>query len=250
MRFTWNRLFALPFQRDFYTNHTCYFMKDDHDTLKDDCWPGQTYGSVTFERGCEIFDREQFPSADKTYQTVRWGKDLQFWVVEGRNYRSPNTLPDGPEKTIWGPEQKAWFFKTVQESDATFKILITPTPILGPDRDNKHDNYSNKNFKYEGDEIRAFIDKHKMFIVNGDRHWQYVTHLDDTHLWEFSTGPGSDRHAEGWNPEDKRPQHRFLRVKGGFLGIHITRKNNKPTIAFRHYDVFGLEVHEEPFNAD
>ena len=51
MRFKWSRIFSLPSNRAFYTNHTSYFLKDDHDTLKNDCWPGQTYGSVTFEQG-------------------------------------------------------------------------------------------------------------------------------------------------------------------------------------------------------
>ncbi|MDB6006750.1 MAG: hypothetical protein JWR15_3737, partial [Prosthecobacter sp.] len=26
--------------------------------------------------------------------------------TDGRDYRSPNKMPDGPDKTIWGAEQK------------------------------------------------------------------------------------------------------------------------------------------------
>jgi len=249
MRFKWNRLFALPYQRSFLANVTTYFMKDDHDTLKDDCWPGQTYGAVTFERGAEIFDKEQFPSNDKPYKTIRWGKDLQIWIVETRNYRSPNTMPDGPEKTIWGKEQKQWFFDSVARSDATFKVLISPNPLLGPDRKNKRDNHANDNFRFEGDELRAFINRHKMFITNGDRHWQYVTHRPGTDLWEFGCGPGSDVHAGGWPPDDKRPEHRFLRVKGGFLSVEVSRRAGAPSIRFRHHDVFGTVMHDEVFPA-
>lgn len=248
MRFKWDRLFALPLQRSFWSQVTTYFMKDDHDALTNDAWPGMTYGSVSWDRGLEIFEKEQFPTADKTYKTVRWGKDLQIWITEGRNYRSQNTDPDGPEKTIWGKEQKEWLFRTMKESDATFKILITPDPILGPDRNNKHDNYSNDNWKYEGDEIRNFLNQfNNVFICNGDRHWQYVTHLEGTNLWEFSTGAGSDSHAEGWPPNDVRPEHRFLRVKGGFLHGEVSRKDGTPTLTFRHYDVDGNVVHEESF---
>ena len=65
MRFKWNRLFALPFQRSFYNNNTSYFMKDDHDVGYDDSYPGKDYGTVTFERGLEIFDQEQFPTYSK-----------------------------------------------------------------------------------------------------------------------------------------------------------------------------------------
>ncbi len=248
MRFKWDRLFALPLQRDFWKNTTSYFMKDDHDVLDDDAFPGKTYGTVSWERGLEIFDKEQLPTADTTYKTIRWGKDLQIWITEGRIYRSKNSDEDGPEKTIFGKEQKEWLFKTLKESDATFKIIINANPILGPDRDAKNDNYSNTGFKYEGDEIRQYLNQFdNVFLCNGDRHWQYVTHPEGTNLWEFSCGAGSDIHAGGWPQEDVRPEHRFLRVKGGFLNGEISRKNGAPTLTFQHFDVDGNMVHEEIF---
>ncbi len=248
MRFKWDRLFALPLQREFWTQTTSYFMKDDHDALYDDAWPGMSYGTVSWERGLEIFDREQFPSNDKPYKTIRWGKDLQIWITEGRNYRSVNTDPDGPDKSIWGKEQKEWLFRTMENSDATFKILISPDPILGPDRVNKKDNYSNSNWKYEGDEIRDFINQHdNIFICNGDRHWQYVSHMEDTNLWEFSCGAGSDIHAGGWSQDDVRPEHRFLRVKGGFLSVKLSHKSGRVVLSFQHNDVNGKVVHREDF---
>ena len=148
-------------------------MKDDHDALKNDAFKGESYGSVTFAEGLDIFDKIQFPSNKKTYKTVRWGKDLQIWILEGRNYRSKNTDIDSPEKTILGAEQKKWLFKTVEASDATFKVIISASPILGPDRShNKHDNHANKAFEHEGAELRAFFKTHdNVFITTGDRHW-------------------------------------------------------------------------------
>ncbi len=248
MRFKWDRLFALPFQRQFYSEVTTYFMKDDHDALRDDVYPGMKYGTVSFERGLELFDKEQFPSNPKPYKTVRWGKDLQIWIMEGRNFRSNNNMPDGPGKTIWGKVQKEWLFSTIKASDATFKLIITSTPILGPDRDNKHDNYSNQNFSYEGEEIRRFVNQFdNIFLCTGDRHWQYVTHWEDTNLWEFSCGPGSDVHAGGWSQSDLRPEHRFLRVKGGYLAGKVTRVEEIAIVIFQLCDVDGNVVHEQQF---
>lgn len=248
MRFKWDRLFALPLQRNFWAGTTSYFMKDDHDILSDDAFPGMSYGNVSWKRGLEIFDKEQFPSADTTYKTIRWGKDLQIWITEGRNYRSKNSDEDGPGKTIFGKEQKEWLFKTLKESDATFKVIINANPILGPDRSSKNDNYANSGFKYEGDEIREFLNQFdNVYLCNGDRHWQYVTNPRGTNLWEFSCGAGSDEHAGGWPQEDVRPEHRFLRVKGGFLRGEVSRKNGIPTLTFQHFDVDGNVVHEETF---
>jgi len=247
MRFKWNRLFALPFQRSFYNNHTSYFMKDDHDVGYNDSYPGKDYGTVSFERGLEIFDKEQFPSFSRRYKTIRWGKDLQIWIVEGRNYRNQNYLEDGPNKTIWGRAQKQWFFDTVTDSDASFKVLITSSPILGPDRKNKNDNLSNAGYSFEQAEILNFIKKQKnLFIVNGDRHWQYVTHLKNTNLWEFGCGAGADVHAGGWRQEDFRPEHEFLRVKGGFLSVSVS-SGREPKIKFIHHDIEGQPVNEVVF---
>ncbi len=248
MRFKWDRLFALPLQQKFWTQVTTYYQKDDHDVLKDDAYPGMRYGTVSYERGLEIFNKEQFPSHNKSYKTIRWGKDLQIWITECRNYRSENKMPDGIDKTIFGEEQKQWLFKTLKESDATFKVIINANPILGPDRVNKNDNYSNAGYKTEGDEIRNYLNQFdNVYLCNGDRHWQYVTHFEGTNLWEFSCGAGSDIHAGGWSQDDLRTEHRFLRVKGGFLHGNVERNNGIPTLTFQHFDVDGNVVHEEVF---
>ncbi|MGY8770230.1 MAG: alkaline phosphatase D family protein [Pirellulales bacterium] len=244
-RFKWNRLYSMPNQRDFHNHTSSYFIKDDHDTLKNDSWPGQTYGDLTWEQGLNIF-REQVPMGDKTYRTIRWGKDLQVWLVEGRDFRSPNTMTDGPDKTIWGEEQKAWFYKTVKESDATFRILISPTPVVGPDRGGKNDNHANKGFTHEGDEVRAFIGKQKnMFVVCGDRHWQYVSVDPKSGVREYSCGPTSDKHASGFSEKNRSDMHQYLKIKGGFLSVSIERENETPKAIFRHYSTDGKVYNED-----
>ena len=98
-------------------------------------------------------------------------------------------MPEGIDKTIWGKEQIAWFMNTIENSDATFKILISPTPIVGPDRTKgKLDNHSNTSFKTEGKWLRKYLADHNVFVVNGDRHWQYVSVDSETGLREFSQG--------------------------------------------------------------
>ncbi|MCA9129849.1 MAG: DUF1080 domain-containing protein [Planctomycetales bacterium] len=248
MRFKWARIFAMPRNREFYANHTTYFIKDDHDTLKNDCWAGQTYGAVTFEEGVQLFNEEQFPSRSPRYHTISWGKDVQIWLLEGRDYRSPNSMPDGPDKTILGKEQKAWLFDTLRKSSAKFKLIFSPTPIVGPDRNNKHDNHANENFVYEGDEIRDFFSNFDDLIVFcGDRHWQYASVDETTGLWEFGCGPGSEKHQLGWKEGDVRPVHRFLRVKAGFLSGKLEYTDDQPNLTLQHRDVYGQPVSEFHF---
>lgn len=233
-RYKMNRLFSMPYIRDFHNNVSSYFIKDDHDTLKNDCDPGDTYGALTWDEGIGLFE-EQFPRA-KPYKTVRWGKDLQIWVVEGRDYRV--IAPRGSKviPSIWGKTQKDWFFKTFSESDATFKVLISATPVVGPDRKNKKDNHANSEFEIEGNQIRKFLGKQKnAFVICGDRHWQYHTVDPKTGVKEFSVGPSSDKHASGYSEEYQNEYHKYLKILGGFLSVNVSRKNGVANITFHHH---------------
>lgn len=251
-RWHWQRTYSLPTNLEFHRHVSSYFIKDDHDTWMNDCWPGQKsryMGYFTFEQGLEIFP-EQVPMDGRTYRTFRWGKDLQIWLVEGRDFRSPNTMEDGPDKTIWGDRQKRWFKRTVQASDATFRVLISPTPVVGPDRTNKRDNHANRGFQHEGDEIRAFIaEQENMYVVCGDRHWQYVSVDPETGVREYSCGPASNEHAGGWDNSNVQPEHEYLNVTGGFLAVTVARENDTPTLTARHYSVDGELLNEDQVTA-
>ncbi len=247
-RWHWQRTYSLPTNVEFHSQVTSYFIKDDHDTWMNDCWPAMKsnfMGDFTFEQGQAVF-LEQVPMGERTWRTFRWGKDLQIWLVEGRDFRSPNIMPDGPDKTIWGKEQKAWLKRTVRQSDATFRILISPTPLVGPDRTNKNDNHANAGFTHEGNELREFISKQKnIYVICGDRHWQYVSVDAKTGVREYSCGPASNEHAGGWSNDKIFPEHRYLNVIGGFLAVIVDRSEGQPTLTFRHYGVDGDILNED-----
>jgi len=249
--YRWQRMFSLPENMEFYQRVSSYFMKDDHDTLCNDTWRGCPWntrqGELTFDDGLRIFKEQTGMNDSETYRTVRWGKHLQIWMVEGRDYRSPNTMEDGPDKTIWGPEQMAWFKKTVQESDATFRILISPTPVVGPDRPGKSDNHSNAAFDFEGNKLREFLAAQKdMIVVCGDRHWQYVSRDNKTGLMEYCTGSVSDAHAGGYRKDLRdTATNLYVAVRGGFLNGRIDLENGSPKLLMRHYSSTGELLNED-----
>ncbi|MCP9237802.1 alkaline phosphatase [Lewinella sp. JB7] len=249
-RHKWNAINGWPALVEFYNHTPLYIQKDDHDLLKDDVSDSAaTYGELTFGDGQRIWE-EQTPIGNGAYRTVRWGKDLQVWITEGRDFRSDNTDADGPDKTILGREQIEWLKSTVRDSDATFKVLVSSTPVVGPDRDRKTDNHANDSHRTEGEWLRRFLADAGMFVINGDRHWQYVSVDPRTGLREFSQGPSSDSHAQGWTPDDRRPEHKFLRVNGGFLSVSVRREGGTPIITFTHHDVEGTPVHREMIRAE
>ncbi|MDQ8183517.1 alkaline phosphatase D family protein [Pelagicoccus sp. SDUM812005] len=238
----WNRMFSMHWNRDFHSQISSYFLKDDHDVLKDDCYPGQTYGDLTFEEGLEIF-REQTTQSPLPYRTVRWSKDVQIWLLEGRDYRTPNRAPDGPEKSMLGQEQKAWLKRTISESDATFKLVISPSPIVGPDKPGKKDNLSNDVYRTEGDEIRRFLSGvEDLYVICGDRHWQYASKDAETGLVEIGCGPINNEHAKlGGNPGRQKEHLYFGGGEGGYLVFEVKRADGRPFISFRWYSISGSD---------
>ena len=159
LRRKWHEQFAQPRFVELFRHVPTYWEKDDHDHRYNDCDcegdrdPLSDLGIRTFREQVPVVP----PSAPKakTYRTHRVNQYLQIWLVEGRDYRSPNKMPDGPDKTLWGAEQIAWLKRTLLESDATWKLLISPTPMVGPDDAYKIDNHTNhQGFRHEG---RAFF---------------------------------------------------------------------------------------------
>ncbi|MBL4885922.1 MAG: alkaline phosphatase D family protein [Planctomycetaceae bacterium] len=259
LRQKWHEQFVQPRFRNLFASVPTYWMVDDHDYRIDD---GDNSGD--YDPTPEVARKmmlEQLPYAGhedkdvKTYRTHRINKDLQIWFVENRIYRSHNEMQDGPEKTIWGAEQKDWLKQTLLQSDAEFKLLISPTPMVGPDDLRKFDNHTNINgFRHERDEFFAWlketgIDQNNFYIVCGDRHWQYHA-LHPTGIEEFSCGALIDANSRlGRSPGDPQSTDPKGLIKqlytqkersGGFLEIRTIRGlESKPSLEFVFHDEKG-----------
>ncbi len=270
MRAKWHRLFAMPRLQRLMRHTPAYWMKDDHDHRYDDSDTvavSEEHGAKpSNELGIHTF-REQVPVVDGedavTYRTVRINKLLQLWMVEGRDYRSPNAMPPGPEKSIWGEEQKAWLKQTLLESDAVFKILVSPTPMIGPDDLRKRDNHTNPlGFRAEGEAFFQWLQENdflqkNFYIICGDRHWKYHS-VHPSGFEEFSAGSLIDQNARlGVSPGDKNstdPAGKIVQPftdaepTGGFLKVSLmpaSEAQDKPAIVFTLYNEHGKELYKE-----
>lgn len=265
MRQKWHEQFVQPRYLDLFAEVPTYWEIDDHDYRVDDCDNTGDYAPSP-EEGRRVM-LEQLPIADagdndaKTYRTHRVSRDLQIWLPENRMHRSPNAMPDGPGKSIWGAEQKAWLKRTLAESDATFKLLISPTPMIGPDDLRKTDNHTNSGgFQHERDEFFQWwkeneLDKQNLYIVCGDRHWQYHS-IHPLGMEEFSTGALVDANSRlGRKPGDpastdpeghiEQPYYQDP-ASGGFLLIDVTPggDDSPAELSFQFYDENGELLHK------
>lgn len=264
MRAKWHRQNNLPRMIALHAAAPGYWMKDDHDhrtndsDAENDYFPSHELGIKTFREQVPIVG----PDDDKTptYRTFRVSKDLQIWFVEGRDYRDANTLEDGPGKTLWGKEQIAWLKQTLLASDAAYRIIISPTPLVGPDDGYKSDNHTNpKGFRHEGEAFKKWGKDNGLwsntFLMCGDRHWQYHS-IDPCGAHEFSCGALNDENSRmGRKPGDKKSTDPDALVKqlftspkptGGFITIAVKpgKADAKPAIGFEFYDDLGEKLYE------
>jgi alkaline phosphatase D len=271
---SYQKMFGLPTMKDYYRHVGGYFMKDDHDFRFNDSDPHmkgrwvnmrqndpaakytETKGNLkldvnwmTAEEGIRVF-KQVFPMGEKTYRTVRWGKGLQIWMTENRDYRSPNDMPDGPDKTIWGKEQKAWLKQTLLASDADFRIIVSPNSVIGPDRIMKGDNQANINgFWYEGQMFLDWLKDNKLnnvVLMNGERHWQYHT-IDKRNgraIHEFGCGPTCDEHIQPVPPDYDGVDRPYSASRGGFLTVTY---NPDRTLTCEYFSVDGKPLNRTEF---
>ena len=274
LRQKWHEQFAQPRYADLFAEVPTYWEKDDHDSRYNDS-DNTGDEEPSPELGSAIF-LEQVPVADPavpnpvTYRTHRINQDLQIWLMEGRDYRSPNMMTIGVDKTLWGAEQLAWLRRTLRESDATFKILISPTPMIGPDDAEqagrqaeghdavKRDNHADpEGFQYERDQFfdwltnNGFLVDQNFYIICGDRHWQYHS-IDPSGFEEFSTGALVDGNSRlgrlPGDPNSTDPDglidqpYTQSEPSGGFLHVTIT-PGDRPTATMRFHDERGVLLH-------
>jgi N-sulfoglucosamine sulfohydrolase len=262
MRNKWHEQYSMPRFVQLFASTPVYWNKDDHDYRMNDAdgtgdyAPSPELGSATFREQVPIVKNDS--SETPTYRTHRVGRDLQLWFVEGRDYRSPNKMPDGPEKTIWGAEQKAWLQRTIKESDATYKILISATPMIGPDDASKNDNHANAGFHHEGAAFFDWLKENKIdparfFILCGDRHWKYLSRHPYGYQ-EFSCGALNRENARlgrapgtrgSSDPRDLIHQaYTDATPSGGFLHVRlIPGEDEQPHLEILHCDDAGKTLH-------
>lgn len=79
--------------------------------------------------------REYWPIAlqaddpHRMYRSVRYGADLELFILDTRQYRSRNQDQDGPAKTMLGPTQLQWLLEGLRTSTATWKAIVTSVPL-------------------------------------------------------------------------------------------------------------------------
>lgn len=79
----------------------------------------------------------------RLYRRLRWGALLEVFILDTRQYRSPNAMPDGPAKTMLGAAQRRWLTDGVAASTATWKLVVSSVSLSVPTGRSARDSWSN-----------------------------------------------------------------------------------------------------------
>jgi alkaline phosphatase D len=186
--------------RDLSARTPIYAIWDDHDfgpNNSDGTSPGKADSLRAFR---EYWANPACGEPDNPgcYFTFTRGP-VQFFMVDGRYHRSPNTMPDGPEKTMLGAKQLAWLKRELRTSRSAVKLVA-----MGSEWESHGSEDSWARFRHERDLFLKWIDDEKIegvIFLSGDRHFSSCYHINGRFL-EMSGGPfGSDNSRLRPNPE-------------------------------------------------
>jgi alkaline phosphatase D len=103
-----------------------YAVWDDHDygpNNSDRTAKGKEKSLAAFHEVFANPPREKDPDKPGIYTKFSYG-GVDFFLLDGRYFRSPNSDKPGPEKTFLGKDQLDWLIEEMKASDAPFKVLV------------------------------------------------------------------------------------------------------------------------------
>lgn len=158
------------------THH--YAIWDDHDFGPNDSdgnWVHKKTAAEVFEAfwGNPTFGLNGKKGCTTWFQY----NDIDFFLLDGRYYRTPDRCESCPERTMLGKEQLDWLRGALASSWAPFKIVAVGSQVLTTEENDE--TYAHF-FSAERDSILAHIERENIkgvIFLTGDRHFTELSAL-------------------------------------------------------------------------
>ncbi len=248
-RYCYYRRQSRPEFRRLVSKVPVYAIWDDHDFGTNDCWGGPDIESPAWKRPVwEIFKQNWNNPAfggDKK-QPGCWYDfhigSVHFIMLDGRYYRtSPREKPVKP--SMLGSVQKQWLLDTVQASNATFKVLVSPVPWTFHAKGGSPDTWNG--YRDERNEIFSFLTKNKIdgvLLMSADRHRSDLWKIDrpnDYALYEMNSSRLTNQHVHG----TMKAAVFSYNAKQSFGVVHFDTTVKDPTVRYEVVTIDGDAVH-------
>lgn len=172
---------ADPASQRLFASASAYIIWDDHEVAND--YEGfHPLGAVGRKAFFDYWPvRRNSGEPDRLYRSYRWGRALELFLLDGRQYR------DRAGGTLLGKSQKEWLFDNLASSTALFKCIATSVPFYGGGAD-RWDGYPR-----ERKEVLHWIKEKNVkgvFFISADVHYAAVRRLPGKlSRKEVTTGP-------------------------------------------------------------
>jgi len=174
---------------------------------------------------------------------------VEFFMLDGRYYRTPNQDPDGLQKTLLGKRQGEWLRDVLRASRAPFKVLACGSGWSSEDGP-QGDTWAA--FLTERNALFDFIRDERIegvFLISGDTHFGEVTGIPWSErggydLYDFVSSPlaqGTGSSFLDGEPELRIRLPYFRTVNFGLLDFQW---EPEPKVTFTLRDLRGDPVYE------
>jgi alkaline phosphatase D len=133
----------------FFRSTAVWAIWDDHEVRNDFAGPTEPL-MPTGRRAFLDYWPIQPPPDDpfRLYRRFRWGRLVEGFILDTRQYRSANELPDGPDKTMLGEAQRQWLLAGLRGSDAVWKLVVSSVSLSIPTGRVVRDSWANGSTRF------------------------------------------------------------------------------------------------------
>jgi alkaline phosphatase D len=254
MRYRYSHTRALPILQPLLGATHNYAIWDDHDFGPNDA--DRTYGLRT--TALDIFrlfwanHTYGIPEVEGVFGRFEW-YDVEFFLLDNRYHRSPNSMPDTPEKQMFGAGQLRWIREALVSSNATFKIIAAGNQMLNPG--SRHEAFSN--YRHEYRELLSWIKSQRIrgiVFISGDAHLSELVRLDDPSfypLYDFTCSPltAGVYIPDTTQPRPSRVPGTVVTGKRNFGILRFDGVRNARVLTMECYDAAGTMLWSHRINA-
>jgi alkaline phosphatase D len=239
--YTYYRRQSRPEFRALVSSTSNYAIWDDHDAATDDVWLGPYNDKPewkipllnVFKQNWinPFYGSDEWPAC---WHSFKIG-DVEFYMLDGRFYR---TNPFSENPTMLGPTQKAWLLESLKQSEAVFKVIVSPVPWSYEAKKDAKDTWNG--FHDERNQIFDFISHNNIegvILLSADRHrsdaWE-IKRDNDYSFYEFTSSRLTNQHFHELIPASLFGYNE----KQSFGLLTFNTKENDPTIS---YDIISID---------
>ena len=221
LRYRYRHDRALPELQPLLAATPHYATWDDHDFGPNDSDGSYALKDVALETFASYWPAVRYgaPGVPGVFQKFSWS-DVDFFLLDDRYHRKPNSWPAGPDRRMLGTAQMQWLKEALVSSRATFKVVALGNQVLNPLAGAE----ALTKYPVEYNELLDFLRTAKVegvVFLSGDVHRTELMKVQPEGLYPLYDFTSSPLTAGVYTPRPGSPDlDHPARVPGTLLGEH------------------------------